>query len=423
MLVRLAYGKTHQEVEIPDDRVKAILRGQDPEPAVDGLEMVRSCLKKPIGSERLRDIVRKRRPRKVVVIVNDITRPTPYREMLPPLLEEIEEGGADRGAITLVVATGIHRGHTHEDNLYVFGREICDSYRIVNHDCDKHLVSLGYLANGWELEVNREVAEADLLIATGLVGLHYFAGYSGGRKSVLPGVASRSLISRSHAMMTDPRACLGNYEDNPVHLVMTEAANRVGVDFILNVVATPDKRIELAVAGDMEKAWLEAVRFCEAARMVELDEPAEIVIAGCGGYPKDINLYQAQKALDAAAPAVKDGGAVILVAECTEGLGEAVFERWLDEASSPADVMERFSREFELGGHKAFAICRLLERMRVILVSRMPAWKAEKAFLIPAGSLEEAWHLAIDGHRGDFKTIIIPEAANLGIKIKRRERA
>lgn len=418
MRIKLAYGKGYQELDIPDRQVAGVVRGKVMFPEINGDQMVARALENPIGTSRLRDIIRSKPERKVAVVVNDITRPTPYHDMLPPLLDEIHSGGATPGDITLVVATGIHRGHTPADNLEIFGREICSKYRIVNHNCDDGLVSLGRLSNGWDLALNREVAQADILVTTGLVGLHYIAGYSGGRKSILPGVAARSLIQASHALMTDEKAALGRYEDNPVHLIMTEAARRAGVDFILNVVTTPGKRISRAVAGDLEAAWLEAVKFCEATQTVEVDAPVDVVIAGCGGYPKDINLYQAQKALDAAAVAVKDGGIFVLVAECREGLGEPVFIDWLERASSPEDVLERFSNEFQLGGHKAYAICRLLERLQVVLVSGMEPGDVRKAFLTPAASLQEAWDYVCKKTGSRSRVLVVPEAPSVAVKLR-----
>lgn len=418
MQIKLAYGKGYQEVDIPDAQVAGILRGNTAIPGKEGREMVTEALHNPLGTPRLRDIIRGKGARKVVVVVNDITRPTPYHVMLPPLLEEIHAAGVGVDGVTLVVATGIHRGHTSEENREIYGAEVAEKYRIVNHNCDEELVSLGQLANGRELLLNREVVEAEVLVTTGLVGLHYIAGYSGGRKSILPGVAGRQLIEANHALMTDERATLGNYADNPVHHLAMEAARRVGVDFILNVVTTPDKNISKAVAGDLELAWLEAVKFCEANQIIAIHEPADLVIAGCGGYPKDINLYQAQKALDATAAAVRPGGTIILVAECCEGLGEPVFAEWLDQASRPQDIIERFSAGFQLGGHKAYAICRLLERVRVVLVSRMDPGMTRKAFLTPAASLQEAWEQVSFHHGPAARVLVVPEAPSVAIRLR-----
>ncbi|MCR4400113.1 MAG: nickel-dependent lactate racemase [Syntrophomonadaceae bacterium] len=418
MQVRLAYGRSYQELEVADALVKGVVKGSAMRPASEGQALVREALSRPVGSPSLGDLARARRPNSVVVIVNDVTRPTPYREILPPLLEELRRAGVPADAVTLLVATGIHRAMRSDEQRAIFGDDVCNACRIVNHDCDGEMADLGAMSNGWRLAVNRLVAEADLRVLTGVVGLHYFAGYSGGRKSILPGVAARTLIEANHAMMADERAAPGRYLDNPVHLLMTEAARRVGVDFILNVVMTADKRIGLAVAGDLEEAWLEAVRFCEAHQVVEVESKCDVVLASAGGYPKDINLYQAQKALDSAACAVRDGGVLVLVAECAEGYGEEVFAQWLGLASCPRDIVERFWREFELGGHKAYAICRLLERMEVVLVSAMDEDSVRRAFLTPAASLAEAWTHALSRVGPRPSVLVMPEAGAVALRVR-----
>ncbi len=375
------------------------------------LETVEKALENPIGTGAIYEIVKKKKPQKVVVVVNDVTRPTPYKFMLPPLMKELEGVGLKDDQITLVVATGIHRANTDEENRQTFTSEIVDRYRVVSHNPDENLVSLGKMSDGTELSINREVAEADMVITTGLIGLHYFAGYSGGRKSILPGVAARELITANHAMMTDPRAATGSYKENPVHWIMLEAARMAGVDFILNVVTNVDKEIVSAVAGDVEAAWLEGVRFCEETSVVKLTQQADVVIASAGGHPKDLNLYQAQKALENAASAVRPGGTIILVSKCGEGYGEDVFEKWIKQANVLQDIFDRFDRHFILGGHKAFAIARVLKEKDVILVSDMSRDDVEKLFFSYAGSLQEALDRVKEKYKGDFTAFIMPQAS------------
>ncbi|MCX5779901.1 MAG: lactate racemase domain-containing protein, partial [Firmicutes bacterium] len=233
MRIELAYGSGYLPVNVDKKRLMEIIEVPAGEASLSGQELVRQALQNPVGTDHLGQIIRQKAARNAVVVVNDLTRPTPNSLILPPLLEQIEQGGIHPDNITLIIATGIHRQHTLIDNLTVFGADICRKYRIVNHSCDNNLVSLGSLSNGLDLVINRTVAEADLLVTVGVVGLHYFAGYSGGRKSILPGVAARAVIEANHKMMSDKRARLGNYEDNPVSSLMLEAARAVGVDFIL----------------------------------------------------------------------------------------------------------------------------------------------------------------------------------------------
>lgn len=417
MRVELNYGQQHLEVEVPKKQVLGIIKAPIPAAAGDNEQMVREALRHPIGCPALREIAADKKARNAVIIVNDITRPTPYDAILPPLLEELEAVGIEPANITLVVALGIHRPHRPEENAAIFGSRICERYRVENHDCDGNLASLGRLSNGMELIINRRVAEADLLITTGVVSLHYFAGYSGGRKSILPGVASRSLIEANHQLMDDPRACLGNYTDNPVSDIMIEASRKAGVDFIVNVVTGGKNQIVFAAAGDLLQAWLEAVKTCERLNVVTIPEKADIVLASCGGYPKDINMYQAQKALDAASLAVKPGGTIILAAECREGLGEDTFARWIESAACLQDIVDRFHRHFELGGHKAYAICRTLQQADIMLYSGMSHETVERMFMQPVADLETAIKDAVQRYGPDSGILIMPEAPKIAVKL------
>lgn len=413
----LAFGREYIEFEVPAENLINKIEGQHFTEDCPRKDLVQNALDNPIKSEKLRTIIKKKKAQNAVVVVNDITRPTPYELILPPLLSEIEEAGIQKNSITLVIATGIHRAHTADDNRKIFGLEICNNYRIENHNSDNNLISMGLLSNGMELVINRTVAEADMIITTGMVNLHYFAGYSGGRKSILPGVAGRKLIEANHSMMDDERACLGNYHNNPVSDIMIEAARRCRVDFILNVVTGSKHDITFCAAGDLEAAWIEAVKFCEKKYVVSIPQKSDIVIAGCGGYPKDINIYQAQKALDAAVLAVKDGGTIILAAECSEGLGEDTFEEWIKNAKSPQDIVNRFHNKFELGGHKAFAIVRTLEKADILLLSNLSDETVNEMFLTPVHNMEEAIAMALDKHGRNARISIMPEAPKIGIKV------
>ena len=420
-MIELAYGHGHLKLQLEDKNLAGILEPHHIESVGGGIEMVEASLAHPINSPSLTSIIKNKGAHNAVIVVNDITRPTPYELILPPLLNEIEAAGIPSEMIRLVIATGIHRSHTPEDNLAIFGTDICNKYRIENHNCDNNLKSLGTLSNGMELIINRTVAKADLLIATGVVGLHYFAGYSGGRKSILPGTAARPTIEDNHKMMNDPRARLGNYEDNPVSDLMIEAARKVGVDFIVNVVLHSHHQIAFCASGDLEAAWLEAVQYAEQMSVLKIDALADIVIASCGGYPKDINMYQAQKAMDAAVLAVKPGGTIILLAECAEGLGEQTFADWIEDAHCPQDIVERFHRHFELGGHKAFAICRILDQAEVMLLSNLTEQQVKDLFLIPVHSLEEALDQALQKYGQQAKIIVMPEAPKIAVKLNKGE--
>lgn len=419
MEFELKYGKEKIKFHIPEENLKAVIRRESCGAAGSPETIIENALNHPIGSETLKEIITRKHPEKIVIVVNDITRPTPYKDILPPLVRHIEEAGIRPEQITLLVATGIHRPQTDAENETMYGKDICRRFRVVNHDPDSNLVSLGMLPNDIELWIDELVASADLLITTGLIGLHYFAGYSGGRKSIVPGCAGRKTIEASHAMMSDSRACLGNVEDNPVHNILNECGIRAGIDFIINVITDDNKQVVAAVAGEMQAAWNKGVDICRNLSVCSIDANVDIVVASCGGYPKDINLYQAQKSLESSVLAVRDQGVIILLAQCPEGMGEETFSRWIEEAKTPQDIKERFAMHFELGGHKAYAICRTLEKCDIVLISEMSDEQVKKAFLIPVADVEEGLAYAFGKLGSSASVAVIPEASSLAVEIRR----
>ncbi len=411
MELKLAYGKEYLKAEIPAQNVTEILLPQESLGLPDTAAAVRAAMANPLGTATLQQIAKEKKPERVVIVVNDVTRPTPYNYMLPPLLEELREAGIHNSQITLVVATGVHRANTTEENRRIFGEATVENYQVLSHDSlADDLVTIGTLADGTELQINKHVAEADLLITTGLITLHYFAGFSGGRKSILPGVASKHLIQHNHSKMTDPRARTGNYLDNPVHWIMLEAARLAKVDFILNVVTNEQKDVVEVVAGDVEQAWLKGVETCARLNLLPLGQLSDVAIACAGGHPKDINLYQAQKALDAATAAVRPGGTIILVAQCPEGLGEETFAEWIEQATCLEDIFTRFAQGFQLGGHKAFAIAQVLKEKEVILISDLGQELTGKLYMTYAPNLQGAIDYVSNKHDADYNCYVMPQA-------------
>ena len=408
-MLKIPYGKEYFDLELRKENFLQVILPKKQLSPTESVKAMQEAMENPIGSPRLVEIAKQKKPKKVVIIVNDSTRLTPYDIMLPPMMAELEAAEIQDEQITFVIATGSHRGNTDEENRAIFGDYFIDKYNFVNHDCDAEMVSLGKLADGSELWLNPHVAAADLLITTGLITLHYFAGYSGGRKSVLPGVVRRDLITFNHSKMTEPGARTGNYKDNPVHWVMVEAARLAEVDFIVNVVTNENKEIVKIVAGELEQAWEIGVKYCDAMNIVEVPSQADVVIASAGGYPKDINIYQAQKALDNAEPACKVGGSIILVAECREGFGEHTFEEWMKTSNSIEDIFARFDQGFILGGHKAYAICKVMKEKEIVLVSDLPEEDVKSLFMKPCKTIEEALQYVEHKHGKDFTAYVMPQ--------------
>ncbi len=398
--MKLGYGTGYLDLKVEgDERFELVLPKELPG-ASDEMAEIERALDEPVGPT-LQDFAG---CKSATIMASDITRPAPTSKMLPPLLQRLEDLGISE--ILVVFGLGTHRKMTEEEENRILGD--CTLLPHIQHDKNR-CVHLGETSRGTPVEILENVASSDLKIGTGNIEYHYYAGYSGGAKSVLPGISSERSINKNHAMMVDPLAKSGSLE-SPVRLDMEEAAGIAGLDFILNVVLNSKKEIVRAVAGDYVKAHRVGAKVVDEMYRRTV-KPAEIVITCAGGRPKDINLYQAQKAMDNAKEAALPGGSLILLAECAEGLGHPVFERWAKEASCAEDCVERFGREYEFGGHKAALIAKESLEKDLILVSSMKPDLAEMCFFRHAKSLKEALDMARKRQGKDARTIVLPHGA------------
>ena len=380
MRLSFGFGAGIQEAEVPEKNLLGVLHANGVAPGLTGEAEVRRALTEPIGSPRLGDIVRS--GEKIAIVTSDITRPMPTYQVMPALLDELYAAGVKAEDITLVFALGSHRKHTDGERAW---KEIA----CVDSD-PADCVHMGVTAAGTPVDITRAVAEADRRICLGNIEYHYFAGYSGGAKAIMPGVSTRDAIQSNHSMMVRPEACAGALETNPLRMDIEEAGTLCGIDFILNVVLSEHKEIIRAVAGHPVKAHRAGCDFLDRLYLKELPEGADIVLVSQGGAPKDLNLYQTQKALDNARHAVKPGGVIVLIGSCREGLGERVFEEWMTKSASPQAMIERIGRDFQLGGHKAAAIAMTLEKADVYLVSDLEPEFVRSIFLTPHVSVQAA---------------------------------
>ncbi len=409
MKFEIGFDTCPQLIEIPDRNVIGVLEPERVEIPVKGEALVRAAIEKPVGTRRLSEMAVP--GQKIAIVTSDVTRPLPSRKILPAILEELARAGVSLGDIVVVFALGIHRGHTPEEMRELVGDEVFEQVRCVDSDPGDCL-RMGTTALGTPVDVTRAVAEADLRVCLGNIEYHYFAGYSGGAKAIMPGVSTRAAIQSNHSRMVLPEATAGRIEGNPVREDIEEAIRHCPVDFILNVVLDEHKEIAYAAAGHYIEAHRAGVRFLDAMYRREIPARADIVIASQGGAPKDLNLYQTQKALDNAKGAVKPGGVIILVGSCKEGLGEETFERWMTESPSPAAMIERIGRDFELGGHKATAIALVLREADVYLVSEMPPAFVEKIFLTPFATIQPALDAAFEKLGHDATVLVMPYAGS-----------
>ena len=403
MKMELGFGQGTQPLEIPDRNVMGVLEPNPVPAGLTGTAEVARALAEPIGAPPLRQVVR---PGETVAIVtSDITRPCPTAKILPPVLAELAAGGIRREDITLVFALGSHRPHTEEEMRRLAGPDY-DTLRCVDSVGD--FVRLGETRRGTPVDIVRTVAEADRRICLGNIEYHYFAGYSGGAKAIMPGVSTRAAIQANHTMMVLPVACASRLEGNPLREDIEEAAAICGVDYLVNVVLDAHKEIVKAVAGDVTAAHRAGCRYLDGLYQVTIPHRADIVVVSQGGAPKDLNLYQTQKALDNAKHAVRPGGTIVLVGSCKEGLGEATFGRWIQEAQKPSDLTDRVQRHFELGGHKAAAIAMVLASAEVYLVSEMDPDLVRKCFLEPFDTVQAAFDQAFARLGPEAKVLVMP---------------
>ena len=394
------YGKEKMTLEIPEKNLKAVLvsklhsyhtdKSQD--------ELVLEAMANPIRTQKLSELAKGKN--KVVIIASDHTRPVPSKAIIPHMLEEIRLGNP-AADITILIATGCHRGTTKDELVAKFGEEIVKNEKIYIHDCDETdmLVNIGTLPSGGELVVNRLAVEADLLVAEGFIEPHFFAGFSGGRKSVLPGIAGRTTVLANHCgeFIASPYSRTGILENNPIHKDMVYAGKTAKLAYIVNVVIDENKKAIFAVAGDMEQAHKKGCEFLSGLCGADA-VPADIAISTNGGYPLDQNIYQSVKGMTAAEATVKDGGVIIMLAKCNDGTGGQAF---YDQMSEESDINKIEEKIMSRGRNETLSdqwmtqiLVRILKRCSVVYVSDAPDEMIKAYHMIPAHSLEEAMDTA-----------------------------
>lgn len=343
MRVKLEYGRTGLDVNLPDERVVGPLAIKRVPPLKDLAAVLREKLARPTGTPALAELARGRKS--ACILICDITRPVPNSVLLPPILETIEAAGVSREKILILIATGLHRPNEGAELVELVGPEVAGKYRIENHH-GKVLAEHTYLGTtpkGVPAWIDTRYVEADLKITTGLIEPHLMAGYSGGRKLICPGIAALETVKIWHGpdFLEHPKADCGFLEGNPVHEENTRIARMAGCDFIVNVTLDAERQITSLVAGDMEAAFLEGVKFIENVVRAEVAEACDVVVTSSAGYPLDTTFYQAVKGLTGALPIVKQGGTIILAASLSEGIGSPEFQRLFKENASLPAFMHR----------------------------------------------------------------------------------
>lgn len=413
MRIRLDYGHNGLIADVPDENLIGVL-GIKQAPPVEHLESsIKYALSHPIGTTPLSE--RAVGKRKACIVICDITRPVPNKILLPPVLGVLEDCGLTPDQITILIATGTHRPNLGSELIHLVGSDIAARYSVVNHECksaESHL-SLGISPAGVPVYLDRRYCEADLRITIGLIEPHFMAGYSGGRKLIMPGIAAFETIQNWHCprFLESPLAACGSVEGNPVHRESLAIAKMCAPDTILDVTLDAENRITGIFAGDIEQAWMAGVEFAAAHVVAETPQAADIVLTTCAGAPLDATFYQAVKGMVGAMPAVKQGGTIIIAAECAEGLGSPDFA----ETLLTTDDLDSFVRYISQPGvfvpeeWEVEELAKAVKHANVTCVtSGIPEETLARCFVTPAKSVEQAIEQALKRHGPNATILVIP---------------
>ena len=422
----LPFGKEKIKLELPEEQVSGVLvsHAHEYKAPKSEAELVADALANPIGSPKLSDLAKGKK--NCVIISSDHTRPVPSHVIMPQLLAELRKGNPDID-ITILIATGMHRATTKEELIAKYGKEIAEHEKFVIHVSrnDEDMVSVGTLPSGGDCRINKVAANADLLISEGFIEPHFFAGMSGGRKSVLPGIASKVTVLANHCseFINSPHARTGILQGNPIHEDMLYAAKAAKLAFICNVVIDADKKVIAAFAGDREKAHYAGADFEMKLAGVK-PVPADIVITTNGGYPLDQNIYQSVKGMTAAEATCKEGGVIIDVSSCSDGHGGEDFYNNLKNAESIQKAMDeilaRGRNETVFDQWEAQILMRMLLKFTIIMVTEAPQQMVEDMHMKYVASVDDALAMAKEvlAKKGitDPKITVIPDGVSVIVK-------
>jgi len=408
MQIEIPYSKTTLQAEIPDNYSLEHITPVEIDAAPDPLGAVESSLDDLLGDISWEQFSG---AKSAAVAINDKTRPVPHQHLLPPLLKKLESLGIAPEHITLVIATGTHPVMPPEEYPWILPQSIIDRYPIICHDIDdkERIEYLGDTSRGTPVHINKAFIAADLRVVVGNVEPHQFMGFSGGVKSAVIGLAGKETINHNHAMMMHERAFIGNYDDNPMRQDVEEMGRMMRVDIAHNALLNGKKQIVEVLSGAPVNVMHAAIPRVREIFQVPISQPFDLLVVSPGGYPKDINVYQSQKALGHAILVMKEGGTVILCAACNEGTGSQSYEQWITDGTkhNHDDVFQHFKDEgFRVGPHKAYQISRDASRVRVMLISEMEPDFVRQLMLHPLPDLQTAIDKALED---------LPESAHIGI--------
>ncbi|MDH3252989.1 MAG: nickel-dependent lactate racemase, partial [Ignavibacteria bacterium] len=411
--VSLAYGKKGLEVEVPEQNLVAVLSMDGAQPLRNPEEELRRSLEQPIGSRRLADLAAE--AKSACVVICDITRPVPNTLILPPVLETLERSGIDREAISILVATGLHRPSTVDELNTMIGEDLRSRYRVVNHRARAREEQryFGNTVNNTPVYIDEVYCSADLKITTGYIEPHLMAGFSGGRKLVAPGCAGEDTIKALHSplFLENPRCAEGSIEGNPLHEELLTISGMAGHDFIVNVSLDAAGRTTGVFAGEFAEAHAAGVRHVRQAVKATVEQPVDIVVTTSAGFPLDLTYYQAVKGITAALPIVKEGGMLICAAECAEGLGSAEFARMATTFSTADEFLDTIlSQPVVIDQWQLEECAKAVRHAEVVLVSGgLTKEQRDRLFIRTEPSVEDAIRRGLQRHGSQASIAVIPK--------------
>jgi nickel-dependent lactate racemase len=418
--MKIPYGSSMLEFTLSGGKISEFLPGITQSTITDEKLLIRNALHQDFGSKNTNIT-----PKTTIGIgINDQSRPIPHHILLPELINFLLELGAKKENITFYIATGTHKPVTEDLFSLIVDETIIQNYKIVSHDCDdrQNLVEIGVTTRNTPVFINKDYYESDLKIVVGNIESHHFMGFSGGYKTASIGLTSRETITGNHNLLPDPNAKMGLFSSNPMRLEVEEIGKKIGVDLALNVVIGTDKKILDCFWGPPEEVVRNGI--CYIRDHIQLDlgdvlHQFDLVIASAGGYPKDINFYQSQKALTHACLFAKPGGKIILIAECRDGFGSDKFENYISNRSTPEEVIKDFeSKDFEIGPHKAYQLANQVMEHEIYLISSMNPEDVRSLKLKHRTDIQSAINEVLDEFPKDVKIAVLPYATHTMPKIR-----
>lgn len=408
MDIHLPYGKESLFCHIDDNRLLDVVKTRDIVPQHEPDELIRRALDQPIGTKRLSELVDNKRT--VAIVIDDYTRPSPSKILLPPILDLLEHAGIDATDITIIIGTGTHTPPSQVTIADIVGSHIQHRYNVISNDNkNSTYISVGRSQYDHDICILKDYVDADVKIIAGDIEYHYFAGYGGTRKSILPAIASADTIQNNHSMMFHPDSNTGIYRTNPINIEMTEAMQLAGCDFALSTVLNADHQIVNAWAGEPLLVMNAGIQQVDSMYKITLPIKPDIILITADGHPHDINLYQALKALYAASQVVHTNGVIVLIAACPNGMANDRYIKWLKEYQSAEAIKEALKRDFKIGAHKAYYHRNTIENNPVILISEMnDSYVSDILGFIPSHSVDEALKIAWQKVGRDKKVLIVP---------------